>query len=47
MKSQEKELVSIKLASRDFQPEDSKIPVNGHVFGDKKVIVEGDQLLDK
>jgi 3-deoxy-7-phosphoheptulonate synthase len=28
-----------KLASRDFQPEDSKIPVNGHVFGDKKVIV--------
>jgi 3-deoxy-7-phosphoheptulonate synthase len=28
-----------KLASRDFQPEDSKIPINGHVFGDKKVIV--------
>ena len=28
-----------KLASRDFQPEDSKIPINGHVFGDKKIIV--------
>ncbi len=28
-----------KLASRDFQPEDSKIPINGHVFGDHKVIV--------
>jgi 3-deoxy-7-phosphoheptulonate synthase len=28
-----------KLASRDFQPEDSKIPINGHVFGDNKVIV--------
>lgn len=28
-----------KLASRDFQPEDSKIPVNGHVFGGNKVIV--------
>jgi 3-deoxy-7-phosphoheptulonate synthase len=28
-----------KLASRDFQPEDSKIPLNGHVIGDKKVIV--------
>lgn len=28
-----------KLASRDFQPEDSKIAVNGHVFGDKKIIV--------
>jgi 3-deoxy-7-phosphoheptulonate synthase len=28
-----------KLASRDFQPEDSKISINGHVFGDKKVIV--------
>jgi 3-deoxy-7-phosphoheptulonate synthase len=28
-----------KLASRDFQPENSKIPINGHVFGDKKVII--------
>jgi 3-deoxy-7-phosphoheptulonate synthase len=28
-----------KLASRDFQPEDSQIAVNGHVFGGKKVIV--------
>jgi 3-deoxy-7-phosphoheptulonate synthase len=28
-----------KLASRDFQPEDSKIPINGHAFGDNKVIV--------
>lgn len=28
-----------KLASRDFHPEDSKISINGHVFGDKKVIV--------
>jgi 3-deoxy-7-phosphoheptulonate synthase len=28
-----------KLASRDFQPEDSKISINGHVFGDRKVIV--------
>jgi 3-deoxy-7-phosphoheptulonate synthase len=28
-----------KLASRDFQPEDSKISVNGHVFGGEKVIV--------
>lgn len=28
-----------KLASRDFQPEDSKISVNGHVFGDNKVIM--------
>jgi len=28
-----------KLASRDFQPEDSKISINGHVFGDKKVVV--------
>jgi 3-deoxy-7-phosphoheptulonate synthase len=28
-----------KLASRDFQPEDSKIAINGHTFGDKKVIV--------
>lgn len=28
-----------KLASRDFQPDDSKIPVNGHVFGGNKVIV--------
>ncbi len=28
-----------KLASRDFQPEDSKITINGHVFGDQKVIV--------
>lgn len=28
-----------KLASRDFQPEDSKISVNGHVFGGNKVIV--------
>ena len=28
-----------KLASRDFQPEDSKIPINGHVFGGNKVIV--------
>jgi 3-deoxy-7-phosphoheptulonate synthase len=28
-----------KLASRDFQPDNSKIPINGHVFGDKKVIV--------
>ncbi len=28
-----------KLASRDFQPEDSKISINGHVFGDNKVIV--------
>ncbi len=28
-----------KLASRDFQPEDSKIAINGHVFGDNKVII--------
>ncbi len=28
-----------KLASRDFQPEDSKISINGHVFGANKVIV--------
>jgi 3-deoxy-7-phosphoheptulonate synthase len=28
-----------KLASRDFQPEDSKISINGHVFGGNKVIV--------
>jgi 3-deoxy-7-phosphoheptulonate synthase len=28
-----------KLASRDFQPEDSQIAVNGHVFGGEKVIV--------
>ncbi len=28
-----------KLASRDFQPEDSKIALNGHVIGDNKVIV--------
>jgi 3-deoxy-7-phosphoheptulonate synthase len=28
-----------KLASRDFQPEDSKIPINGHVFGGNKVII--------
>jgi 3-deoxy-7-phosphoheptulonate synthase len=28
-----------KLASRDFQPEDSKISINGHVFGDRKVII--------
>jgi 3-deoxy-7-phosphoheptulonate synthase len=28
-----------KLASRDFQPEDSKVSVNGHVFGGNKVIV--------
>ena len=28
-----------KLASRDFQPEDSKIAINGQVFGDNKVIV--------
>jgi 3-deoxy-7-phosphoheptulonate synthase len=28
-----------KLASRDFHPEDSKISINGHVFGDNKVIV--------
>lgn len=28
-----------KLASRDFQPEASKIPINGHAFGDNKVIV--------
>jgi 3-deoxy-7-phosphoheptulonate synthase len=28
-----------KLASRDFQPENSKIPINGHVLGDNKVIV--------
>jgi len=28
-----------KLASRDFQPEDSKIAINGHVFGGNKVIV--------
>jgi 3-deoxy-7-phosphoheptulonate synthase len=28
-----------KLASRDFKPEDSKISINGHVFGDNKVIV--------
>jgi len=28
-----------KLASRDFQPEDSKIAINGHVFGGDKVIV--------
>jgi 3-deoxy-7-phosphoheptulonate synthase len=28
-----------KLASRDFQPEDSQISVNGHVFGGNKVIV--------
>lgn len=28
-----------KLASRDFKPEGSRIPVNGHVFGEKAVIV--------
>lgn len=28
-----------KLASRDFQPEPSKISINGHVFGDNKVII--------
>jgi 3-deoxy-7-phosphoheptulonate synthase len=28
-----------KLASRDFQPEDSKISINGHVLGGNKVIV--------
>ena len=28
-----------KLASRDFQAEDSKIEVNGHVFGGEKVIM--------
>lgn len=28
-----------KLASRDFQPEDSKVSINGHVFGGNKVIV--------
>jgi 3-deoxy-7-phosphoheptulonate synthase len=28
-----------KLASRDFQPEDSKVSVNGHIFGGHKVIV--------
>jgi 3-deoxy-7-phosphoheptulonate synthase len=28
-----------KLASRDFQPEDTKISINGHVFGDRKVII--------
>jgi len=28
-----------KLASRDFHPEDSKISVNGHIFGDNKIIV--------
>lgn len=28
-----------KLASRDFQPEDSKISINGHVFGANKVII--------
>lgn len=28
-----------KLASRDFHPEDSKIAINGHSFGDEKVLV--------
>ncbi len=28
-----------KLASRDFQPEDSKVSINGHVFGGNKIIV--------
>ncbi|HXV97833.1 MAG TPA: 3-deoxy-7-phosphoheptulonate synthase [Anaerolineae bacterium] len=28
-----------KLASRDFQPEDSQISINGHVFGGNKIIV--------
>lgn len=28
-----------KLASRDFQPEDSKISVNGHIFGGNKIIM--------
>ena len=28
-----------KLASRDFQPADSKIAINGHTFGDTKVII--------
>lgn len=28
-----------KLASRDFQPEDTKIPFNGHTMGGEKVIV--------
>lgn len=28
-----------KLASRDFQPEDSKIAINGHVIGGEKVIM--------
>jgi 3-deoxy-7-phosphoheptulonate synthase len=28
-----------KLASRDFKPEDSKISINGHVFGGNKIII--------
>ncbi len=28
-----------KLASRDFQPEDTRIPINGHIMGGNKVIV--------
>ncbi|MDM8527263.1 3-deoxy-7-phosphoheptulonate synthase [Anaerolineales bacterium HSG24] len=28
-----------KLASRDFQPEDTKISINGHVFGGNKVVI--------
>jgi 3-deoxy-7-phosphoheptulonate synthase len=28
-----------KLASRDFKPEATKVSINGHVFGDRKVIV--------
>lgn len=28
-----------KLASRDFQPDDSKISINGHVFGGNKIVV--------
>ncbi|MBE7557066.1 MAG: 3-deoxy-7-phosphoheptulonate synthase [Anaerolineales bacterium] len=28
-----------KLASRDFQPDDSKVSINGHVFGGNKIVV--------
>lgn len=28
-----------KLASRDFQPDDSKISINGHVFGGNKIVI--------
>ena len=34
-----------KLASRDFQPEDSKIPINGHVFWRQQSNYDGRPVL--